>query len=103
MDVDHGDWAVEALAMLGADADEVADAARRAADAWWALLDEREAEGRRRLRPPAVVTGTVPTGRGPGASIGIVIVRRILAVPALAVVRRPPGVAGIGLAASWAA
>ena len=25
--------------------DEVADAARRAADAWWALLDEREAEG----------------------------------------------------------
>ena len=45
MDVDHGDWAVEALAMLGADEAEVSDAARRAADAWWALLDEREAEG----------------------------------------------------------
>ncbi|HEY4929471.1 MAG TPA: iron-containing redox enzyme family protein [Acidimicrobiales bacterium] len=45
MDVDHGDWVVEALAMLGADEAEVSDAARRAADAWWALLDEREAEG----------------------------------------------------------
>jgi pyrroloquinoline-quinone synthase len=45
MDIDHGDWAVEALAMLGADEAEVSDAARRAADAWWALLDEREAEG----------------------------------------------------------
>jgi pyrroloquinoline-quinone synthase len=45
MDVDHGDWAVEALAVLGADEAEVSDAARRAADAWWALLDEREAEG----------------------------------------------------------
>jgi len=44
MDADHGDWVVEALALLGADADEVADGARRAADAWWALLDEREAE-----------------------------------------------------------
>jgi pyrroloquinoline-quinone synthase len=45
MDADHGDWAVEALALLGADVDEVAEGARRAADAWWALLDEREAEG----------------------------------------------------------
>ncbi|MGA2837178.1 MAG: iron-containing redox enzyme family protein [Acidimicrobiales bacterium] len=45
MDADHGDWAVEALALLGADTDEVADAARRAADAWWALLDERQTEG----------------------------------------------------------
>jgi pyrroloquinoline quinone (PQQ) biosynthesis protein C len=45
MDADHGDWAVEALALLGADGDEVAEASRRAADAWWALLDEREAEG----------------------------------------------------------
>ena len=45
MDVDHGDWAVEALALLGADEAEVTDASRRAADAWWALLDEREAEG----------------------------------------------------------
>jgi pyrroloquinoline quinone (PQQ) biosynthesis protein C len=45
MDMEHGDWAVEALALLGADADEVAAGARRAADAWWALLDEREEEG----------------------------------------------------------
>jgi pyrroloquinoline-quinone synthase len=44
MDVDHGDWAVEALAMLGADADQVFDSAQRAADAWWALLDERQSE-----------------------------------------------------------
>jgi len=45
MDVEHGEWAVEALMMLGADAGEVDEAARRAADAWWALLDERQAEG----------------------------------------------------------
>jgi pyrroloquinoline-quinone synthase len=44
MDVDHGDWSIEALALLDADPSEVADASRRAADAWWALLDEREAE-----------------------------------------------------------
>ena len=45
MDADHGEWAVEALTLLGADESEVADASRRAADAWWSLLDEREAEG----------------------------------------------------------
>jgi len=45
MDADHGEWAVEALAILGADETEVADASRRAADAWWLLLDERESEG----------------------------------------------------------
>jgi len=45
MDADHGDWAVEALGLLDADPAEVADASRCAADAWWALLDEREAEG----------------------------------------------------------
>lgn len=44
MDADHGDWAVRALVEVGADSDAVADGARRAADAWWALLDEREAE-----------------------------------------------------------
>lgn len=44
MDADHGDWAVAALTLLGADADEVGRSARRGADAWWALLDEREAE-----------------------------------------------------------
>jgi pyrroloquinoline-quinone synthase len=45
MDAEHGDWAIEALARLDADPSEVADASRRAADAWWALLDERQAEG----------------------------------------------------------
>ncbi len=45
MDADHGDWAVEALALLNADPAEVADGARQAANAWWSLLDEREAEG----------------------------------------------------------
>ena len=45
MDADHGEWAIEALAILSADESEVADASRRAADAWWLLLDEREAEG----------------------------------------------------------
>ena len=44
MDADHGDWTVEALALAGADPDEVIEAARRAADGWWALLDEREAD-----------------------------------------------------------
>ena len=45
MDADHGDWAIEALALMDADPQVVAEASRRAADAWWALLDEREAEG----------------------------------------------------------
>lgn len=44
MEADHGDWALDALALLGADPDEVAEAARRGADAWWAFLEEREAE-----------------------------------------------------------
>ena len=44
MEADHGDWALDSLALLGADPGEVAEAARRGADAWWALLDEREAE-----------------------------------------------------------
>ncbi len=44
MDADHGEWALEALALLGADADQVNDAAGRVAAAWWALLDEREAD-----------------------------------------------------------
>jgi pyrroloquinoline-quinone synthase len=44
MDADHGEWTVEALTLLGADPSSVADAARRGADGWWALLDEREAE-----------------------------------------------------------
>jgi pyrroloquinoline quinone (PQQ) biosynthesis protein C len=44
MEADHGDWALDALALLGADPDEVTEAARRGADAWWAFLDERQAE-----------------------------------------------------------
>jgi pyrroloquinoline-quinone synthase len=43
MDADHGDWAIEALVELDADPQVVAKAAKRAADAWWAFLDEREA------------------------------------------------------------
>ena len=44
MDADHGEWTIEALAALGADPADVGEAARRGADAWWAFLDEREAE-----------------------------------------------------------
>jgi len=43
MEADHGEWALDSLALLGADPGEVTVAARRAADAWWAFLDEREA------------------------------------------------------------
>jgi len=42
-DVDHGAWTVEAVARLGGAPATVAGAARAAADAWWAFLDEREA------------------------------------------------------------
>ena len=44
MEADHGDWALDALALLGADPSEVAEAARRGAETWWGFLDEREAE-----------------------------------------------------------
>lgn len=44
MDADHGDWAVDALTGCGADPSDAFSAARRAADAWWAFLDERESE-----------------------------------------------------------
>jgi pyrroloquinoline-quinone synthase len=43
MDADHAEWATDALDQAVADLAEVERAARRAADAWWALLDEREA------------------------------------------------------------
>jgi pyrroloquinoline-quinone synthase len=43
MDASHGAWATEALDRMGADPDLVTTSARRGADAWWALLDEREA------------------------------------------------------------
>ena len=45
MEADHGDWALDALALLGADPER---GGRRppgaGADAWWAFLDERQAE-----------------------------------------------------------
>jgi pyrroloquinoline-quinone synthase len=44
MDADHGDWAVDALTESGALPVATFAAARRAADAWWAFLDEREDE-----------------------------------------------------------
>ena len=44
LEADHGDWAIEALLTLGADPAPVEQWARRGADAWWAFLDEREAE-----------------------------------------------------------
>jgi pyrroloquinoline-quinone synthase len=43
MDQDHARWGIEALAALGAPQDQVVGAARSAADAWWAFLDDREA------------------------------------------------------------
>jgi pyrroloquinoline quinone (PQQ) biosynthesis protein C len=43
MDADHGEWTLDALDALDADPEEIGRAARRAADAWWSLLDEREA------------------------------------------------------------
>lgn len=42
MDVDHASWALDALAELDADEATVRSAARAAADAWWAFLDERQ-------------------------------------------------------------
>jgi len=39
----HGAWIVEALATIATDPGEVSSAATSAAEAWWALLDEREA------------------------------------------------------------
>jgi pyrroloquinoline-quinone synthase len=47
MDADHSEWSLDALTAAGAGATEVGDAAGRAAAAWWALLDEREAEAPR--------------------------------------------------------
>ena len=44
MDVAHADWTIAALADLAREGDAILTPARRAADAWWAFLDEREAE-----------------------------------------------------------
>jgi pyrroloquinoline-quinone synthase len=45
MDESHAEWALDGVAELSAHPDDLADAAQRAADAWWTFLDEREAEG----------------------------------------------------------
>ena len=42
MDVDHAKWGIEALAALDIPERQVVGAARAAADAWWAFLDDRE-------------------------------------------------------------
>jgi pyrroloquinoline quinone (PQQ) biosynthesis protein C len=43
MDHDHARWGIEALAALGTPERRLIGAARSAADAWWAFLDDREA------------------------------------------------------------
>lgn len=42
IDVRHGEWARHAVDAIAGDPNELRDATRRAADAWWAFLDERE-------------------------------------------------------------
>jgi hypothetical protein len=42
MDEDHASWTLDALGELDADEATVRHAARAAADAWWAFLDERQ-------------------------------------------------------------
>lgn len=44
MDEDHASWIADALEALGASAEAVRGAACEAADAWWAFLDERQAQ-----------------------------------------------------------
>ncbi|HET9060870.1 MAG TPA: iron-containing redox enzyme family protein [Acidimicrobiales bacterium] len=41
-DVTHAEWALEALASTGVAPELLAPSVRRAAQAWWAFLDERE-------------------------------------------------------------
>jgi pyrroloquinoline quinone (PQQ) biosynthesis protein C len=43
MDDDHARWGIEALVALGTPEGDLLGAARSAADAWWAFLDDREA------------------------------------------------------------
>jgi pyrroloquinoline-quinone synthase len=40
---DHASWTLDAVVTAGGEPSTVGAAARRAADAWWAFLDEREA------------------------------------------------------------
>ncbi len=44
VDTDHAAWTVGALVDLGTPAETFSPAARLVADAWWALLDERQAQ-----------------------------------------------------------
>jgi pyrroloquinoline-quinone synthase len=41
LDVEHAAWSLDALAGLGGDPGPAAEAAREAAEGWWAFLDER--------------------------------------------------------------
>lgn len=43
MEVEHADWAIDALALLADDPAEISGAAAAGAEAWWRFLDEREA------------------------------------------------------------
>jgi pyrroloquinoline-quinone synthase len=43
VDVEHAEWALEALASTAGAAQPVGVAAREVAEAWWAFLDERDA------------------------------------------------------------
>ena len=47
MDQDHADWSIDALEALPVATTTVVAAARSAATAWWAFLDDREAEATR--------------------------------------------------------
>jgi pyrroloquinoline-quinone synthase len=44
VDAGHADWTLDALVAAGAEPQQVETAARRAADAWWAFLDERQSQ-----------------------------------------------------------
>jgi pyrroloquinoline-quinone synthase len=53
MDERHASWSLDALESVAPDEDAVRTAARQAADAWWAFLDERELSSTRRIGQPA--------------------------------------------------
>lgn len=42
LDIEHRQWAMDAIVELGGDIDEVTAATREVAEAWWKFLDERE-------------------------------------------------------------
>ncbi len=53
MDERHATWSLDALESVVEDEDAVRTAARQAADAWWAFLDERELSHAARVGQPA--------------------------------------------------